>query len=71
MIRLILPCLLLAACATPETDSYSLGRGIANYDELRRETETCNQRGGTIQAKQQGGDPAQLANYTCVIPKGR
>lgn len=62
----------LAACATDDASgqSYSLGRGIVNYDELRRAGDTCAAAGGAIQAKQDGGDPAQLSNYTCVIPKG-
>jgi hypothetical protein len=63
---------LLAACsATMESDrSYSLGRGVVNYDELRRAGDKCKADGGVLQAKQDGGDPAQLSNYTCVIPKG-
>jgi hypothetical protein len=62
----------LAACAASDVsgESYSLGRGIVNYDELRRAGHTCAAAGGAIQAKQDGGDPAQLSNYTCVIPKG-
>ena len=62
--------MLLAACAAPANDSYSLGRGIASYDELRRATETCQGRGGSIRPTNQG-DPAQLSNYTCVIGKGK
>lgn len=62
----------LAACsATMASDrSYSLGRGVVNYDELRRAGDKCKAEGGVLQAKQDGGDPAQLSNYTCVIPKG-
>ncbi len=62
----------LAACATDDASgkSYSLGRGIVNYDELRRAGDKCRADGGVLQAKQDGGDPAQLSNYTCVIPKG-
>ncbi|HQR88716.1 MAG: hypothetical protein B7Z44_09740 [Caulobacter sp. 12-67-6] len=62
----------LAACsATTASDkSYSLGRGVVNYDELRRAGDKCKVEGGALQAKQDGGDPAQLSNYTCVIPKG-
>lgn len=61
----------LVACATDEVSarSYSLGRGIVNYDELRRAGEKCQAEGGALQAKMDGGDPAQLANYTCVIPR--
>jgi hypothetical protein len=61
--------LLLGACASPAYDSYSLGHGIATYDELRRRTEVCQARGGAIKPSGQG-DPYQLSNYTCVIPRG-
>jgi len=70
MIRLIPLLLLLGACSTQADDSYSLGRGIVSYDELRRASETCKARGGVIEPKSQG-DPAQLSNYTCVIAKGK
>lgn len=64
-------CALLAACAavTAPDRSYSLGDGVVSYDDLRREGEKCKAAGGTIRAKQDGGDPAQLSNYTCVIPR--
>lgn len=61
----------LAACqavSVPDR-SYSLGDGVVSYDDLRREGDKCKASGGTIQAKQDGGDPAQLSNYTCVIPR--
>ena len=72
MVLLGLTCVSLAACsATAAQDrSYSLGRGVVNYDELRRAGDKCKAEGGALQAKQDGGDPAQLSNYTCVIPKG-
>ncbi len=63
--------LALTACAVgpaPER-SYSLGDGVVSYDDLRREGDKCKAAGGTIRAKQDGGDPAQLSNYTCVIPR--
>lgn len=65
--------LTLSACAESgaSAQSYSLGRGVVNYDELRRAGDRCKADGGTLQAKQDGGDPAQLSNYTCVIPKGK
>jgi hypothetical protein len=65
--------LALSACAEggAGAQSYSLGRGVVNYDELRRAGDRCKADGGTLQAKQDGGDPAQLSNYTCVIPKGK
>jgi len=65
--------LALAGCATdgaaPAKTSYSLGRGTASYDQLARDSERCAADGGKIEAKQDGGDPTQLSNYTCVIPK--
>jgi len=62
--------LLLSACAgVAPTSSYSLGSGIASYDDLKRATEQCNTRGGRIVPKDDGGDPADLSNYTCVIGK--
>ena len=64
-----------AACATddvaPAKSSYSLGRGVVSYDELRRASDQCAADGGKIESKQDGGDPAQLSNYTCVISKGK
>lgn len=66
--------LALTGCATdgaaPAKASYSLGRGTASYDQLRRDSDRCAADGGKIEAKQDGGDPTQLANYSCVIPKG-
>jgi len=62
-----------AGCATDDVaasrTSYSLGRGVVSYDELRRANDQCAADGGKIEVKQDGGDPAQLSNYTCVIPK--
>ncbi|CAN5386137.1 hypothetical protein BH10PSE4_BH10PSE4_15490 [soil metagenome] len=67
--------LVLAGCATDDVagakSSYSLGRGTASYDELRRDSAQCVADGGKIEAKQDGGDPTQLSNYTCVISKGK
>ena len=64
--------LALSACAEGgvSNQSYSLGRGVVNYDELRRAGDKCKADGGTLQAKQDGGDPAQLSNYTCVVLRG-
>jgi hypothetical protein len=60
----------MGACASVQEDrSYSLGRGIVNYDELRRAGDKCQAEGGALRAKMDGGDPAQLSNYTCVIPR--
>jgi hypothetical protein len=64
-----------AGCATddvaPAKSSYSLGRGTVSYDQLRRDSDQCAADGGKIESKQDGGDPAQLSNYTCVISKGK
>jgi hypothetical protein len=66
---------MLTGCATDDgasaKTSYSLGRGVVSYDELRRASEQCVADGGKIEAKQDGGDPAQLSNYTCEISKGK
>ena len=62
--------LLLAACAPAQTE-YSLGRGTLSYDELRRATDDCKARGGRIEPAGEGGDPTQLSNYVCVIPKDK
>jgi hypothetical protein len=70
LIALGLTGLALTACqaVSAQERSYSLGDGIVSYDDLRREGDKCKASGGTIRAKQDGGDPAQLSNYTCVIP---
>lgn len=71
LIALGLSGLTLAACqavSAPDR-SYSLGDGVVSYDDLRRAGEKCKADGGVIQSKQDGGDPAQLSNYTCVIPR--
>ena len=76
MIRAIAPAaallLLLAACATTESgvDSYTLGRGLVNYDAMVRAKAECAAVGGEVRAKGvKGEDPAQLSNYVCFIPK--
>lgn len=61
----------LTACqaVTAPDRSYSLGDGVVSYDDLRRADDKCKADGGTIRFKQDGGDPAQLSNYTCVVPR--
>ncbi|HEX6859183.1 MAG TPA: hypothetical protein VF138_03145 [Caulobacteraceae bacterium] len=59
--------LLLSACATQT--SYSLGDGIASYDELKRATAECQAKGGTVRPGGQG-DTTRLNYYNCVIPRG-
>ena len=62
----------LAACATTESgvESYSLGRGLVNYDAMVRAKGECAAVGGEVRPKGvKGEDPAQLSNYVCFIPK--
>ena len=72
LITLGLAGLAITACTTGPAPvrSYSLGEGVVAYDDLKRAGEKCQSEGGTIRAKQDGGDPAQLSNYSCVIPSG-
>jgi len=74
MIRLAIPAalMLLAACATTESgvDSYTLGRGLVNYDAMVRAKASCAGVGGEVRPKGvKGEDPAQMSNYVCYIPK--
>ena len=62
---IILSAAALSACSS--TIREPLGTGIASYDELRNANNACVARGGTVLPRQ-GGDPAQLADYSCVIP---
>jgi len=62
----------LAGCATDgeaNPGSYTLGRGVVNYDELRRAREQCVASGGTVEFRGAGGDQYQMSNYVCVIGK--
>jgi hypothetical protein len=70
--------LLLGACATdgdappPEKasfETYTLGNGLVTYDGLKRATDECKQKGGEVRPKDEGGDPAQMSNYICFVPK--
>ncbi|ATQ44987.1 hypothetical protein [Caulobacter mirabilis] len=63
--------LVLAACATTESgvDSYGLGRGLVTYDAMVRAKADCAAVGGEVRPRAAGGDPAQLSNYVCYIPK--
>ena len=67
---LLLPLVLLGACATqPDANpgSYTLGRGLVTYDELKRAKDKCVAAGGTVRPFGDGGDTYQLSNYQCVI----
>ena len=61
--------LLLRACAglDAKMESYSLGRGLVTYDDMRRAKEQCAAAGGVVRPKDAGGDVAQLSNYICEI----
>ncbi|MBI5939416.1 MAG: hypothetical protein HY859_03225 [Caulobacterales bacterium] len=61
--------LLLGACASLDAKmgSYSLGRGLVTYDDMRRAKEKCAEVGGVVRPKDVGGDMAQLSNYICEI----
>ncbi|HRD29791.1 MAG TPA: hypothetical protein PLO65_15945 [Caulobacter sp.] len=61
--------LLLGACAGVQArmESYSLGRGLVTYDEMRRAKAQCESEGGSVRPKDAGGDMAQLSNYICEI----
>jgi hypothetical protein len=61
----------LVACATTESgvSTYTLGRGLVNYDAMVRAKADCASAGGEVRPKGvQGEDPAQLSNYVCSIP---
>ncbi|WGM38743.1 hypothetical protein [Caulobacter sp. NIBR1757] len=67
---LLLPLVLLGACATqPDANpgSYTLGRGLVTYDELKRAKDKCVAAGGVVRPYTDGGDQYQLSNYQCVI----
>jgi len=61
--------LLTGACASLDArmGSYSLGRGLLTYDDMRRAKEACAEAGGVVRPKDVGGDMAQLSNYVCEI----
>ena len=66
----LLALVLLGACATqPDANpgSYTLGRGLVTYDELKRAKDKCVEAGGTVRPYGDGGDQYQLSNYQCVI----
>jgi hypothetical protein len=55
----------LTGCSSTLTEP--LGTGIASYDNLRTANAACVARGGQVKPRADG-DPAQLADYSCVIP---
>lgn len=64
----------LTACAggaePVNPGTYTLGRGLVNYDIMRRAKDQCTADGGVVRPKDEGGDTAQMSNYQCVIPAG-
>ncbi len=64
----------LTACANgsepANPGTYTLGRGLVNYDVMRRAKDQCTADGGAVRPKSEGGDTAQMSNYQCVIPAG-
>ena len=61
----------VAACATTESGvaTYTLGRGLVNYDAMVRAKGECATAGGEVRPKGvRGEDPAQMSNYVCFIP---
>jgi len=66
----LLPVLALGACASSggSLENYTLGRGLVTYDAMVRAKADCAAAGGEVRPKDEGGDTAQLSNYTCVIP---
>ena len=66
----LLPLVLLGACATQSDanpGSYTLGRGLVTYDELKRSKDKCVEAGGVVRPSSSGGDQDQLSNSQCVI----
>ena len=61
--------LFTSACASLDAKmgSYSLGRGLVTYDDIRRAKESCAEVGGVVRPKDVGGDMAQMSNYVCEI----
>jgi hypothetical protein len=48
--------------------SYQLDPGAADYDSLRRATELCKTRNGTL-VPRKDADLTELSDYSCVIDK--
>jgi len=70
LLGMLLPLVLLGACVSqPQANpgSYTLGRGLVTYDELKRAKDRCVESGGVVRPYGDGGDAYQLSNYQCVI----
>jgi putative hemolysin len=67
-----------AACSTVSQDatqgangrSYQLDAGTADYDSLKRATDLCKSRGGSL-VPRQDANLEKLSDYSCVIPKSK
>jgi hypothetical protein len=55
---------MLAACASSQGASYSVGPGVANYDNLKAAKDKCAADGGTLGLKD-GYDKSDLSNWVC------
>jgi hypothetical protein len=60
----------LAGCGGIVDQSYTLDRGVANYDALKVATERCAAKGGVIRLRKDY-DGQNLSDYDCVIGKAR
>jgi hypothetical protein len=63
---MVMPALLLAACASGQGASYSVGPGVANYDNLKAATDKCAVDGGTLTLKD-GYDKGDLSSWVCKM----
>jgi hypothetical protein len=62
--RVIIACALLSlgACA-------AYGEGEASYDAVKRASDDCKARGGTLQLKADG-DSQKISDFECKMGKG-
>jgi hypothetical protein len=61
-----LPALLLVACASSQGASYTVGPGVANYDNLKAATDKCAADGGALTLKD-GYDKSDLSSWVCKM----
>jgi hypothetical protein len=67
MRRLLLLPVFLCACASETAPgSYTLGPGVAAYDDLAAATEKCRADGGRVELKS-GYDKRDLSSYECRL----
>ncbi|MGA2952634.1 MAG: hypothetical protein ABSD80_10410 [Caulobacteraceae bacterium] len=58
--------LALAACASAGGSDYSVGPGVANYDNLKAATDKCAADGGTLTLKD-GYEKSDLSSWVCKM----